>query len=51
MGCIGLFPAINGYRLTADQLGAVQTIRAVASGKLNEQGLAVWIRANMAATC
>jgi death-on-curing protein len=45
---IGLFLAINGYRLTADQVDAVETVLAVASGELGEQGLAAWIQSNMA---
>ena len=40
---IGLFLAINGYRLKADQVDAIQTILAVAAGELHEQGLAAWI--------
>ena len=43
---IGLFLAINGYRLQADQVDAVQTMLAVASGNLNEEGLAAWISRN-----
>jgi death on curing protein len=46
---IGLFLAINGYRLKADQLDAIQTMLAVASGELNEEGLAVWIAKNAVA--
>src|SRR5215813_7433105 len=33
---IGLFLAINGYRLQADQVDAIQTMLALASGDLNE---------------
>jgi death-on-curing protein len=40
---IGMFHAINGYRLQADQVDAIQTMLAVASGELNEKGLAAWI--------
>jgi death on curing protein len=47
---IGLFLAINGYRLTADQVGAIQTMLAVAGGELDERGLALWIKAHMATT-
>ena len=47
---IGLFLAINGYRLTAHPVDAVQTILALASGELDQQGLAGWIQANMAPT-
>ena len=40
---IGLFLAINGCGLKADQVDAVQTILALASGGLDEEGLAAWI--------
>lgn len=43
---IGLFLAINGYRLQAGQVDAIQTMFAVASGDLKEDGLAQWIRQN-----
>ena len=43
---IGLFLAINGYRLKADQVDAIQTMLSVASGQLNEEGLAAWIARN-----
>ena len=39
----GLFLAINGYRLKADQVDAIQTILAVAARELDEQGLAAWM--------
>jgi death-on-curing protein len=45
---IGLFLAINGYRLQADQVDAIQTMLSVASGELNEKGLAAWIARNAA---
>jgi len=45
---IGLFLAINGYRLTAAPLGAIQTMLAVAAGELDERGLAAWIKKNSA---
>ena len=45
---IGLFLAINGYRLTAGQVDSIQTMRAVAAGELDEQGLAAWIKKNRA---
>ena len=41
---IGLFLALNGWRLRADQVDAIQTMRALAAGKLHEAGLAQWIR-------
>ena len=43
---IGLFLAINGKRLRADQVDAIQTILALAAGNLDEAGLAKWIDAN-----
>jgi len=44
---IGLFLAINGKRLRADQVDAIQTILALAAGSLDETGLAKWIDANL----
>lgn len=46
--CIGVFLSINGYRLTADQVDAIQTMLAVAAGELDEAGLAAWIAKNSA---
>jgi death-on-curing protein len=43
---IGLFLAINGYRLKAGQVDAIKTMMAVASGELDEQGLSAWIGEN-----
>ena len=43
---IGMFIAINGLKLVADQLDAIQTILAVAAGELDEQGVAAWIHRN-----
>ena len=43
---IGLFLAINGYRLRAGQVDAIKTMMAVASGELDEQGLSAWIGEN-----
>jgi death-on-curing protein len=45
---IGLFLALNGHGLTADRVDAIQTMLAVASGSLDEKGLAVWIGKNCA---
>ena len=44
---IGLFLAINGKRLRADQVDAIQTILALAAGNLGEAGLAKWIGVNL----
>lgn len=43
---IGLFLAINGYRLTADRVDAIETMLALAGGGLTEEELAGWIRMN-----
>lgn len=43
---IGLFLAINGYQLTADQVDAIETMLALASGDLKEKALAEWIARN-----
>jgi death-on-curing protein len=44
---IGLFLAINGAQLRADQLDAIATILALAAGELDEARLAKWIAANL----
>ena len=46
---IGMFLSINGHKLVADQVDAIQTMLAVAEGELDERGLAAWIHKNMAA--
>ncbi|MCC6391727.1 MAG: type II toxin-antitoxin system death-on-curing family toxin [Bryobacterales bacterium] len=43
---IGMFLAINGLRLVADQVDAIQTILAVAAGEFDERGLSAWIQKN-----
>lgn len=45
---VGLFLALNGYRLTASQADATFTILALAAGELSEQNFALWIRSNTA---
>jgi death-on-curing protein len=45
---IGLFLHLNGQRLRASQVDAIQTILALAAGHLSEGQLADWIRANLA---
>jgi death on curing protein len=45
---VGLFLALNGLRLDADPIEAVQTIMALAAGQFSEQALADWIRARIA---
>jgi death-on-curing protein len=45
---LGLSLRLNGYRLTASQPDATQTILLLAAGELSEQALATWIRSQMA---
>jgi death-on-curing protein len=47
---IGVFLAINGYRLVADQLDAIRAMSAVAAGEFDEQGLAAWVAKNSVRT-
>ena len=42
--CIGLFLAINGWRLKTTQLEATSAILAVAAGELEETAFAEWLR-------
>ena len=46
---IGMFLSINGHKLVADQVDAIQTMLAVAAGELDERGLAAWIQKNSVA--
>lgn len=41
---IGIFLAINGFKLVADQVDAIQTFMAVAAGEFDERNLALWIQ-------
>ncbi len=43
---IGLMLGLNGKRLTASQVDAIETMTAVASGELDERGLAAWVEKN-----
>jgi death-on-curing protein len=43
---VGLFLALNGYRLNAAQDDATLTVLAVAAGEMDEPAFARWIRAN-----
>lgn len=45
---IGLFLALNGYRLAATQLDATRTMLALAAGEIDEAALADWLRQHMA---
>ena len=46
---IGMFLSINGHKLAAHQVDAIQTMLAVAAGELDEQGLSAWIQKNIVA--
>ena len=43
---VGLFLALNGYRLNATQVDATRTMLGVAAGELSEPDFADWIRRN-----
>ena len=45
---LGLSLRLNGYRLTASQPDATETILLLAAGELSEEALATWIRQQMA---
>jgi death-on-curing protein len=45
---VGLFLALNGYRLAATQVEATQAMLAVAAGELDEAAFAEWLRRHMA---
>ncbi len=44
---VGLFLALNGYRLVATQAQATLTMLAVAAGDLTEDDFAAWIRTHV----
>ena len=44
---VGLFLAINGYRLRATQVDATLTMQSVAAGEMDEAAFANWIRRHM----
>lgn len=46
---VGLFLALNGYRLNAAQLDATQTMLHVAAGEIDEAAFAAWLRMHLAA--
>lgn len=46
---VELFLAMNGFTLTADDAECVVTMLKLAGGELEEQALANWLRANIAA--
>jgi len=41
---VGLFLALNGYRLVASQTEATLTMLAVAAGQMDEAAFTVWLR-------
>ncbi len=43
---VGLFLVNNGYRLTASQVEAIETMLGVAAGKESQPELALWIAQN-----
>lgn len=43
---VGLFLGLNGMKLNADQVDAIQVVLGVASGQVSEQDLAIWIEEN-----
>ena len=47
--CVGLFLAINGWRLKASQLEATSAMLAVAGGELEETVFAEWLRHHIVA--
>ncbi len=44
---VGLFLAMNGYRLVATQADATLTMLALAAGELDEEAFADWIRGHL----
>ena len=47
---VGVFLELNGWTLTATDDDAIATFYAVASSHMDEDALAVWVRANSVAT-
>lgn len=45
---VGLFLALNGYRLSASQLDATKAMLGVTAGEVSEPDFAAWIRAHSA---
>ena len=44
---IGVFLRANGFRLAADRAEAVMVMEDVAAGRMDERGLAAWIRTHV----
>ena len=47
---LGLFLALNGWRLETTQIDAIETILSLAQGTLEESALAKWIRERIVRT-
>jgi len=47
---VGVFLAINGKRLRADQVDAIRVMLSLAAGTLHEAALAAWIRGHIASS-
>lgn len=41
-----VFLKINGWKMTADEVPATQAVLSLASGAFDQEGFAVWLRAN-----
>ncbi len=44
---LGLFPAVNGWRLETTQIDVIETMLSLARGTLDESALASWIRGRL----
>jgi death-on-curing protein len=44
---LGLFLALNGWRLETTQIDAIETMLSLAQGTLDESALAIWVRGRM----
>lgn len=47
---VGVFLAMNGHRLTATPVAAIEAVLALAAGSLEEAQFAEWIRKNISGT-
>jgi len=46
---VGLFCALNGYRLVTTQIDSTQTMIGVAAGEIDEPTFAAWLRSHLQA--
>tara|TARA_B100001989_G_scaffold252299_1_gene233891 strand:+ start:1701 stop:2090 length:390 start_codon:yes stop_codon:yes gene_type:complete len=44
---VGLFLGINGYKLTATPVDAIQAVLGLASSEISEEAFALWVRDNI----